>query len=160
MSAGSIPDHCAIGVSTKPGQSAIARTPAGVELLVQGARERDHGSLRGAVGCEARRRHRAGDRGEVDDPASRLAQGRDRRLRHEEEPAQVDVELEVEALQRQVLDRAADPDAGGVDEHVEVPEPVAVLGNDPRAVLRLRHVRRDRCGAELGCRRLHFLWSA
>ena len=28
ISAGSIPDHCAIGVSTKPGQSAIARTPS------------------------------------------------------------------------------------------------------------------------------------
>ena len=57
-------------------------------------------------------------------------------------------------LRRQVLDAAADPDPGRVDEHVEPPEAVAVLGDDARALLRLGDVGRDRCGAELGGRRL------
>ena len=61
---------------------------------------------------------------------------------------------------RQVLDAAADPDARRVDEHVEAAEAVAVLGDDPRAVLRLGDVRGDGRGAELGRRRLDLLGPA
>ena len=97
------------------------------------------------------------DGGEVHDPASRLAQERDRRLRHEEEAAQVDGELEIVVLRRQVLDAPSDPDARRVDEHIEAPEPVAMLGDDPLALLRLGDVGRNRRGAELGGRRLDAL---
>ena len=105
-----------------------------VELVVERTGESDHRGLRGAVGRQPRCRERAGDRGEVDDPASRLPQERDRGLRDEEEPAQVDGELEIVVLRRQVLDPPADPDPGRVDEHVEAPEPVAVLGDDTRRI--------------------------
>ena len=124
----------------------------GVELLVQRAGERDHGGLRRAVGGEAGRRQRAGDRGEVDDPAARLAQQRDRGLRDEEESAQVDADLEVEVLGREVLDVAGDADPGRVDEDVEPAEPLAVRRDEPRAVLFARDVGGDRLRAELGGR--------
>ena len=63
-------------------------------------------------------------------------------------------------LRRQVLDAPADPDARRVDEHVEAPEPVAMLGDDALALLRLGDVGRDRRGAELGGRRLDALGPA
>ena len=59
-----------------------------------------------------------------------------------------------------VLEPARDPDAGRVDEHVEAALAGDVLLDDARAVLRLRDVRRDRVGAELGRRRLDLLGRA
>src|SRR5207247_7758715 len=103
---------------------------------------------------EPRGRERARDRGEVHDPASRLAQEWYRRLRHEEEPTQVDGELEVVVLRLEVFDPPADSDAGRVDEHVEATEAVAMLGYGARALVRLGDVGRDRHGPELGRRRL------
>ena len=63
-------------------------------------------------------------------------------------------------LRRQVFDAPADPDPGRVDEHVETPEPVAMLGDDARALFRLGDVGRDRRGAELGGRGLDTLEPA
>ena len=157
ISSCSMPDHCAIGVSTNPGQIAIARTPSRVELRVERARERDHRRFRRAVRREAGRRQRPGDRREVDDPAARLAQQRDRRLRDEEEAAQVDAELQVELLRGQILDEAADADPGGVDENVEAAEALSMLGDGARAIVRIADVRGDGERAELGRCRLDLL---
>ena len=108
------------------------RPHAVVGLLArERARERDQRRLGGAVGGEARRRHRAGDRGEVDDEALRAPQLRQRRPGDEEGAAEVDRLLEIPGLRRRVADRAGDPDAGRVDEHVEAAVALEVLGDEP-----------------------------
>ena len=151
------PDHCGHRRRDEAGADRDGAHAVGVELLVERARERDHRRLRRAVGREPRRRQRARDRREVHDPALRLAQERDRRLRDEEEPAHVDAHLEVEVLRGQVLDGAADADAGRVDEDVEPPELLAVLGDEPLAVGGVADVGCDRGRAELLGRGLHLL---
>ncbi len=140
ISSAASPDHCAIAVSTKPGQIAIARTPSRVELGVLRARQRDHRRLRRAVHGEARCRRRACDRREVDDPASAPFEKRDRLAADEQQPAQIDAELQVDVLRLQRLDRAGDPDSGRVDEHVEAAVALRVLRDDPDAVVLLAHV--------------------
>src|SRR5581483_8967896 len=130
------------------------RAHGAVELLVERARERDHRGLRRAVGGEPRRGQRAGNRREVDDPAARLAEERDRGLRDEKEAAQIDADLQVEVLPGQILDGAGDSDAGRVHEHVEPAVSLEVLGDGACA---LAGVGRDRRRAELGGRRLDLL---
>ena len=83
---------------------------------------------------------------------TRLAQQRDRRLRHEEEPAQVHTELQVEMLDGQVLDAPADADPGRVDEQSSRPKRSRCFGDEPRAIVRVTDVGRDGDRAELrGC---------
>ena len=108
-----------------------------VEVGVQRVRECEHRRLRRRVDRQDRHRLRSGDRGEVDDPALRRTQVRDRSLRDEHEAAQVDRELAVDVLQLRVLDSARDPDPGRVDEHVETAVALDVLAHEPLAVLRL-----------------------
>ena len=52
-------------------------------------------------------------------------------------------------LRRQVLDGAGDADARRVDEHVEPAESLPMLGDEPRALLGVADVGRDRDRAEL-----------
>ncbi len=56
----------------------------------------------------------------------------DRLARDEQQPAQVDAELQVDVLRLQRLDRAADPDAGRVDEHVHPAEALGVCSATTR----------------------------
>ena len=162
ISAGSIPDHSAIGVSTKPGQIAIARTPSAVELLVQRARQRDHGRLRRAVD----RRGPAS----ASCPAieARLTiqpceerQERDRRLGDEEEAAQVDADLEVEVPRRQILDAArrsrSPAELTSMSSRRSAPRWAATRAC---ALVGVPDVRRHRFGAELGRGRLDLLDAA
>src|SRR5207245_10275874 len=67
----------------------------------------------------------------------------------EEYRAHVDPEREIEVLRRQVLDGARDADAGRVDEHVEPPEALAVLGHEPLARFLVGDVRGDADRTEL-----------
>ena len=91
---------------------------------------------------------------------SRLLEQRDRLARDEQQPAEVDAELQVDVLRLQRLDLAADADARRVDEHVQAAEPLCVLGDDADAVLLLAHVGGDRLRAELGGGRLDLLAGA
>ena len=76
----------------------------GVDLRVQRPRQRDHRRLRRRVDRQLRHRHRAGDRGEIDDPATRLAQEGDRRLRDEKRPRRLTPICRSRCFCRQLLD--------------------------------------------------------
>ena len=75
---------------------------------------------------------------------------RDRGLRDEHEPEQVDVLLPLDVLELGVLEAGHDADPGRVHEHVEAAAACDVLLDDARALLRLRDVRRHGLAAELG----------
>ena len=59
-----------------------------------------------------------------------------------DEAAEVDAQLEVDVLDGQRLDVAADADAGGVDEDVEAAVPLDMCRHEPVAVLLVRRRRR------------------
>ena len=136
---------------------AISANAVVVQVSVQGVRERDDGRFRRRVDREDRHRLRAGDRREVDDPPLRRPQVRERRLRHEQEAAEIDRELAVDVLELSVLDPPGDADPRRVDEHVQAALARDVLLDDAGAVVRVGDVGCDRVCAELGRRRLDLL---
>ena len=142
MRSGGTGAHEVIGVSTKPGLSAVARTPCSPRW-VQRAREVDHPCLGRPVDRELSRRARSGDRRDVDDQAAGFTQERKRGGSHENCSTEVDVQLQVDVFRLELVDGAGDPDAGGVHEHVEPPVPLAVLVNEAAAILLLGHVSHD-----------------
>ena len=146
ISSAGMPRPLAIGVSTKPGQIATARTPSASSSAFSDRVSEITAAFVGAVGRQPGRRERARDRGEVDDPAARLPQQRHRRLRDEEEPAQVDGELEVEVLRGSSSTVPAMPMPAELTSTSRRAEPLAVLRDEPLAVLRARRRRRDRRG--------------
>jgi hypothetical protein len=72
------------------------------------------------------------------------------RPRDEEEAAEVDADLEVEMLRREILDVAGDADPGRVDEDVQPAEALAVRRDEPGAVVLVPDVGGDRLRSELG----------
>ena len=137
-----------IGVSTKPGHSATFLIPSRVELLVHRLRVADHARLGGRVDRQERLPGLAGDRGEVDhDGVAVLAAGGAQHLGalavEEDDRAQVDGELEVDALGLVLVDGRAGADAGVVDQHVEAAEALLVGGDHALDVLLGGHVARD-----------------
>ena len=72
-----------------------------------------------------------------------LAQHRQALARADDQRPQVDAELHVEVLGLDLVHRRADPDAGVVDQHVEAPVGLAVLGEDADQVLLVGHVGGD-----------------
>ena len=124
---------------------------------VEGAREVDHCRLGRAVDGQVRGRARPRDRREVHDQAVALAQHRQCRGSHQERSAQVDVQLQVDVLRRELVDGTGDPHAGGVHEHVEPAVLGAMLLDQATAVICVRNVGRDGMGAERLGRRLDLL---
>jgi hypothetical protein len=124
--------------------------PVRVELGIHRPGQRDHRGLRRAVNREGRRRQGAGDRGQVHDPATRLFEQRNRLARDQQEATQVDPQLQVDVLGLKALGGARDADAGGVHEHVQPAEALAVLADDANRVSLVTDVRRHRVRAELG----------
>ena len=66
-----------------------------------------------------------------------------RRLRHEQEAAEVDGELQIDLLGRELFQPAADADARRVDEHVKPPMSLVVLAHEPLAIFVVRDVSGD-----------------
>ena len=56
--------------------------------------------------------------------------------------------LEIPGLRRRVADRARDPDARRVDEHVDPAMVLEVLGNEPETIVLARHVCLDDRGVQ------------
>ena len=105
------------------------------ELLVHRLGEADDRRLGRAVDRQPRLAGLARDRRRVDDEraavlGARGAQQVDALAVEEDRRAQVDAELQVDLLGRQLADRRADADAGVVDQHVEAPEALAVGAHD------------------------------
>ncbi len=61
----------------------------------------------------------------------------------EDDRAQIDVELHIQALGVDLGHRGADPDTGVVDQHVEPAEALLVLGHHPPDRLLVGHVSGD-----------------
>jgi hypothetical protein len=98
---------------------------------------------------EARRRHRARDRRDVDDQSVGLAEQGQRSARYEHEAAKIDVQLQVDVFRLELVDRPRDADPGGVHEDVEPFVAPAMLVDDSAAVALVGDVRLDRQCVEL-----------
>ena len=131
-----------IGVSTKPGHSAVTRTPSSTTPPSSESATADHRVLGGRVDGEPRLGLEARDRGEVHDPPARPSQQGQRLAGDEEQAADVDAERDVEPLRRVAVDRAAEADAGRVHEQVERSDAVAVRGHRGRRLRLVQEVRR------------------
>jgi len=159
ISSAGMPDHAAIAVSTKPGQSAIARTPASSSSrfcdrvsAITAAFVAPY-TVRPGVGAVP-----AIDARLMIQP--RLSLHGNGLAGDEQEAAQVHAELEVDVLRLQRLDRPGDADAGRVDEDVQPAVALAMLRDGAHAVLFAAHVGGDRQRSELGRRRLDLLLSS
>ena len=114
-----------IGVAIVPGSITATWIPHGRSSRRSVSEKPSSAELRGGVGAEQRDGDLAADRADVDDPPARGAQLRQERLRDGDLADQVDLDLAAEVVDRLVLDRRGDGDAGVVDEAGEAAPPVA-----------------------------------
>ena len=91
----------------------------GLELDAKRVGHRLEAELRDGVRPEEGQRARPGDRPDEHDPAARRPDGGRQRLGHRELADDVHLELAAELVERQVLERRGDRDAGVVDEPVQ-----------------------------------------
>ncbi len=108
-----------IGVATDPGSSSATWTLELRSSTRSASPIASIACLEAAYGASERHRHASADRGNEHDPPVRAAQRRQQRLRDGHLREHVDIELPAQVLVRDQLERAADADAGVVDERVE-----------------------------------------
>ena len=136
-----------IGVSTKPGQSAVTWIPASPSSTLSRLREADHARLRRRIDGEPPLARLARNRSRIDDQRlpmlpARLAKHPQALARRDHDRPEIEIELHVDLLRRIPLDRPAQANAGVVHQHIHPAPALAMLVDRAHDVFFLGHLRR------------------